>query len=57
MNRIENQKSIIIIHDRSYMKCVKIMIIARNTCHDEAIYMSILHQTMTFHSFSSFSES
>ena len=57
MNRIENQKLIIMIHNPFYIKYVKTVIITRDTYHNETIYMSILHQTMILYSFSSFSKS
>ena len=54
MNRIKNQTSIIMIHNRFYIKCVKIIIIAEDTCYNEIIYMFILYQIITFYSFLSF---
>ena len=56
VSRIESQGSVAMTHGRPHMECVRTVVIAGDTCYNGAIYMSILHQAMTLHSFSSLLE-
>ena len=57
VSRIGSQGSVAMTHGRPHMECARTVVIAGDTCHDETIYMPVLHQVMTLHSFSSLSES